>query len=120
MTRLTLRGRLVCLLLAGAAGLAAAQTSPAPALSDTLSPVFRSDTTARDNIRAVEAGVSADTAGVDPRQALARADSLHRKLARRGPYVGVSLGVAFAEHSARARFETAMNAQAAANGQRIL
>ncbi|HLU69968.1 MAG TPA: hypothetical protein VKZ88_04280 [Fibrobacteria bacterium] len=120
MTRLTLRGRLVCLLLAGAAGLAAAQTSPAPALSDTLSPVFRSDTTARDNIRAVEAGVTADTTRVDPRQALARADSLHRKLARRGPYVGVSLGVAFAEHSARARFETAMNAQAAANGQRIL
>ncbi len=121
MTRLLLRGCLVCLLLAGAHGLARAQTmQPAQPVSDTLSPVFRSDTTARDNIRAVEAGVTGDTSRVSPQQALARADSLNQKLRHRGPYVGVTLGVAFAEHSARARFEAAMNAQAAANGQRIL
>lgn len=105
------------LVLAGGHGVTHAQSSPA--VADTLSPVFRSDSTARDNIRAVEAGTTGDT-DADPQRALARADSLRQKLRHRGPYLGVSLGVAFAEHSARDRFTSAMNSEAAANGQRIL
>ncbi len=104
-------------LLAVVCGTTAAQ--PAQGIADTLSPVFRSDSANRENIRAVEAGTVGDTAS-DPLRALARADTLTRKLEQRGPYVGVTLGVAFAEHSARDRFAAAMNAQAAANGQRIL
>lgn len=91
----------------------------AQAVVDSLSPVFRSDSASREAIRAVEAGVS-DSTRTDPLRALARADSLKRTLGRRGVYVGASLGVAFAQHSARDRFASAMQAQATANGQTVL
>ena len=88
----------------------------AQAPADSLSPVFRSDSAQAGAIRQVEAGAtSADTT-----RALAPGDSLFAKLKRRGPYVGLSAGVSFAEHSARDRFTAAMNAQAAADSQRTL
>lgn len=95
------------------AGEAAAQ---APA--DSLSPVFRSDSSKTEAIRSVEAGGSrADTARTDPR---ARRDSLALKQKRRGPYAGLTAGVAFARHSGSDRFAAAMTAQAAADSQRVL
>lgn len=102
-----------CLALAPHA--AWAQTSGG-AVVDSLSPVFRGDSTNLKNIRAVEAGV----AGADSARSTARADSLRQKLTGRGPYVGLSVGAAFGEHSARARFQSAMTLQATAAGQRIL
>jgi hypothetical protein len=99
----------MCFTLTGAA-LVEAQ---APA--DSLSPVFRSDSAQTGTIRQVEAGATTDTA-----KTLARADSLQAKLKRRGPYVGLSAGVSFAEHSAGNRFAAAMNAAVAADSQRIL
>jgi len=104
----------VCAGLSALASVATAQTNPAAV--DSLSPVFRNDTASREAIRKVDAGV----AGADSVRATARADSLRQKLKRRGPYVGVTLGVAFAEHSARDRFTTDMNVKATAAGQRIL
>lgn len=86
------------------------------AVVDSLSPVFRGDSTNLKNIRAVEAGV----AGADSARSIARTDSLRRKLEGRGPYIGLSVGAAFGEHSARARFQNAMTLQASNAGQRIL
>lgn len=93
---------------------ASAQTNPAAI--DSLSPVFRNDTASREAIRKVDAGVS----GADSARSVARADSLRQKLKRRGPYMGLTLGVAFAEHSARDRFTSEMTAKATTAGQRIL
>jgi hypothetical protein len=92
-----------------------AQTN-STATIDSVSPVFRSDSSKQDAIRKVEAGV----AGRDSTKSIARADSLRKKMKTRGPYVGVSLGVSFAEHSARDRFTNTMSARATAAGQRIL
>jgi hypothetical protein len=96
------------LLLAGGAG--------AQAVQDSLSPVFRSDSSQIEAIRKVEAGGAAK----DTARSLARGDSLLTKLKRRGPYVGLSAGVAFTQHSARDLFTNQMNAEAAADSQRIL
>lgn len=113
---LSLPSLALCLLaVPGLHGTARAQSAQT-AVIDSVSPVFRTDSANRENIRAVEAGV----AGKDSVRTLARSDSLRQKLKRRGPYIGVSLGAAFAEHSARDRFSRAMTTQATANGQRIL
>ena len=109
------RGAMLCLaatLALVAVGRAYAQSYAA----DSLSPVFRNDSSKVDAIRAIEAGQTArDTSGSQ-----ARGDSLLAKLKRRGPYVGLSAGVAFANHSARDLFSGHMNAQAAAAGQTVL
>jgi hypothetical protein len=90
--------------------------APAQTPADSLSPVFRSDSSKAEAIRAVEAGGAVRDTG----RSLARNDSLLIKLRRRGSYFGLSAGVAFAEHSAQDRFSTHMNSEAAAKGQRIL
>lgn len=100
----------VCGALAGAA---VAQTP-----ADSLSPVFRSDSSKTEAIRAVEAGGSRNDSTRAERRA--RRDSLALKQERRGPYVGLSAGVAFARHSGSDRFAAAMTAQAAADTQRVL
>ncbi|HEX2613137.1 MAG TPA: hypothetical protein VHO02_06065, partial [Fibrobacteria bacterium] len=73
-------------------------------------------------IRAVEAGtkLKPDSVAAQAAKAASRKDSLRAKLERRGPYVGLSVGIAFGEHSAADLFSNYMNAQATANGQRIL
>jgi hypothetical protein len=95
-------------------GAAAAQD----ARVDSLSPVFRPDSTKASTIRAIETGKSStDSARVAAND---RADSLAIKLRRRGPYIGASLGAAFADNSAKQLFSDYMNTQAAADSQRIL
>jgi len=83
------------------------------------SPVFANDTAKTDAVRAVEAGGAlADTTGRV--SAGARRDSLEARLARRGPYVGVTAGAAFGQHSERERMAADFTARATAAGQRIL
>ena len=95
---------------------AVAASAQAP---DTGSPVFADDSTKAEAIRAVEAGAKAKIDSLAAKTA-SRKDSLQSKLRRRGPYVGLSAGIAFGEHSLSDRFTTSMNAQAAANGERVL
>ncbi len=85
----------------------------------TSSPVFQSDSAKIDEIRKVEVG-KPPGAPQDSGRVLARTDSLNAKLKRRGRYVALNAGVAFAEHSARDLFSSEMSAQAGANGERIL
>jgi hypothetical protein len=85
----------------------------------TSSPVFQSDSAKFDAIREVEAGKTA-ASKKDSGRAWARNDSLVAKLKRRGPYIGLSAGLAFAEHSARDLFTAEMSSQATAKGERIL
>jgi hypothetical protein len=95
-----------------------AQTA-ASATDATSSPVFQSDSAKFDAIRDVEAGKTA-VSKKDSGRTLARNDSLVAKLKRRGPYVGLSAGLAFAEHSARDLFTAEMSSKASAKGERIL
>src|SRR5690606_29059375 len=83
-------------------------------------PAFEVDSAKAATIRAIEAGnVPGDTT-LDTAAAASRRDSLSNKLFQRGPYVGVTLGVAFANHSARHLFADHMTASAAGASQRIL
>jgi hypothetical protein len=86
------------------------------------SPVFANDSTKSEAIRAVEAGskTKTDSLAALAARSASRKDSLRTKLESRGAYVGLSLGAAFGEHSVGERFSNFMNAQATANGQRIL
>ena len=95
---------------------------PLPAAAQTASgdsPVFANDTAKTDAVRAVEAGGAlADTTGRTTSGA--RRDSLEARLARRGPYVGVTAGAAFGQHSARERMAADFTARATEAGERIL
>jgi hypothetical protein len=90
---------------------------------DTGSPVFANDSSKAEAIRAVEAGKSTlSKSALDSLAArtASRKDSLRAKLAHRGPYLGLTAGIAFGEHSAGDLFSNSMAAQAATNGERIL
>lgn len=93
-----------------------------PAGAQTLagdSPVFANDTAKTDAVRAVEAGGTlADTSG--RLSAGAGRDSLEARLARRGPFVGITAGAAFGRHSARDRMAADFTARATAAGERVL
>ncbi len=90
---------------------------------DASSPVFANDSSKVETIRAIEAGKSAgakSTLDSLAARTASRRDSLRSKLARRGPYLGLTAGIAFGEHSARDLFANSMTAQAAANGEDVL
>jgi hypothetical protein len=97
--------------LAGLAGFAHAQSAPI----DSVSAVFRPDSAKAAAVRSVEAGSA-------PRDSttLERDDSLLVKQRRRGPFIGVSLGVSFADNSAKTLFAAYLNSQAAVDTSRIV
>jgi hypothetical protein len=95
----------------GNAGDVHAQTTPI----DSVSPVFQGDSAKAAAIRAVEAGKLPQDTG-----SLQRDDSLLLKQKRRGPYVGFSAGVSFADNSAKNLFAAYMKDEAAADSARIV
>jgi hypothetical protein len=96
------------------AAVASAQDAPV----DSLSPVFRPDSAKASAIRSIETGkASTDSARTAANQV---SDSLALKLRRRGPFIALSAGAAFADHSAKQLFIDYMNSQMAADSQRVL
>lgn len=103
---------------AGLVALLAAAAGAQDARVDSLSPVFRPDSLKASTIRSIETGKAAtDSARAAANQV---SDSLALKLRRRGPYVALSAGAAFADHSAKQLFIDYMTRQAAADSQRVL
>jgi hypothetical protein len=99
-------------LACGFAGTAAAQTAPI----DSVSPVFRDDSTKAAAVRAVEAGKVAQDTGTFQRD-----DSLLVKQRRRGAYIGLAVGFpSFTDHSARSLFSGYMASAAQADSSAVL
>jgi hypothetical protein len=92
-------------------GGAAAQDAPI----DSISPVFRGDSAKAAAIRAVESGQIPQDTGTFQRD-----DSLLTKQRRRGPYIGFSAGVSFADNSAKDLFAAYMDSEAEADSARIV
>ena len=86
--------------LAGFTGLARAQSSTI----DSVSAVFRNDSANTAAIRSVEAGtIKQDSASAE------RNDSLMIRQRHRGPFIGLSAGVAFTDNSAKTLFSDYMS-----------
>lgn len=101
--------------------LAAACAVPAPAQDDSVPPAFLEDSAKAGIIRSVEAGsADSDDSTADSIATAGRRDSLATKMFRRGPYLAVTAGGAFANHSARQLFANHMEAKATEADQRIL
>jgi hypothetical protein len=115
MTRTAFRGLTLTALAGLLGGAAALETRAQSSVIDSVSAVFRNDSAKAAAVRSVEAGGAPNDSLVKQ-----RGDSLLIKMQRRGPYIGLSLGVSFTDNSSKELFDGYMRTTAAADSQRIL